>query len=322
LNDDFLVEIKDLTKCYSSKSGLLGSSRAKLVAVDKVSISFAKAKTTAIVGESGSGKTTLGECTLMLTKPDSGSVLYKGVDLVRLRGKELNSARKGMQIVFQDPFSSLSPRMNIRDILTEPVIGQEMYRNGLYEMISDVLSSVGLPLDSLNRYPHQFSGGQRQRIAIARALMSKPDFMVLDEPTSALDVSIQLQILNLFRDLQKKHGLTYLFITHNLAVAKYVAHMTAVMFSGRIVEFGPTKDIVTSPKHPYTAALLSSVPTLGRGRTLVLKEREEETTQVVSGCRYRLRCPFATQRCTEEPSLVQSDHERLVRCHYHDQIEL
>jgi oligopeptide/dipeptide ABC transporter ATP-binding protein len=322
MSDDSLVEIRDLTKSYPSKSGLFGSSKFKLVAVDNVSISFTRAKTTAIVGESGSGKTTLGECTLMLIKPDSGSVLYKGTNIVKLNGKELNNARKGMQIVFQDPFSSLNPRMSIRDTLMEPVLSSDLDRNSLDRLIENALESVGLPLDSLNRYPHQFSGGQRQRIAIARALMSKPDFMVLDEPTSALDVSIQLQILNLFRDLQKKFGLTFMFITHNLAVAKYMAHSTAVMFSGRLVELGPTKDIVTAPKHPYTAALLSSVPIIGGGRTLVLKEKQEESAQTVSGCKYRLRCPFATQRCVEEPPLIRLNGNRFVRCHYHDQIKL
>jgi len=317
--EDCILTVTDLTKSYPQKSGLFGIRKSSLLtAVDHVSLGFVKSKTTAVVGESGSGKTTLGECILLLTSPDSGSIVYNGLNLTGLKGKELNNARRSMQIVFQDPNSSLNPRMKVRDTLSEPVIESQ---TSVQELAVRVLESVGLSSDALDRYPHEFSTGQRQRIAIARALMNNPNFMVLDEPTSALDVSIQLQVLNLFRDLQVKYGITYMFITHNLAVAKYTSHFIAVLFSGRIVEYSSTRDIIERPRHPYTSALLSSIPGSHKGEH-VLHEKTEEPIPVYAGCRYRLRCPFATEKCQEEPLLLDASGGHLVRCHYYADLKL
>jgi len=313
-----VVSVSGLTKVYHSSTGALGlGKRRRLVALDGVSLSFQKGKTTAIVGESGSGKTTLGECTLMLTRPDSGSIQYNETDLAKLSGKGLNVARRGMQIVFQDPYSSLNPRMKVDAIFRESMSDSS---GDLRDRMSDVLRSVGMPSDSLDRFPHQFSGGQRQRLAIARALMANPTFMVLDEPTSSLDVSIQLQILNLFRDLQREYDLTFMFITHNLAVAKYMAHSIAVMFSGRVVEYGTAAEVIEGTKHPYTAALLSSVPSMGKSESIVLNEKSDSALPVLSGCRYRARCPYATEKCLDEPPLADTGNGHLVRCHYSDKM--
>ncbi|PSO08241.1 hypothetical protein B9Q04_06585 [Candidatus Marsarchaeota G2 archaeon BE_D] len=310
-----IVVVKGLTKKYVKQS-LFGTSKSVLVAVDNVSISFQKGKTTAIVGETGSGKSTLGECITLLIKPDAGSVKFKDKELTKLKGRELLQARKGIQMVFQDPMSSLNPRMKVREILAEPL--NHLEKDELEKAIIDSLLTVGLSPEAANLYPHQFSGGQRQRIAIARALISKPEFLVLDEPTSALDVSIQLQILNLLKKLQKELEMTYMFITHNLAVAKYISHFVGVMFGGRIVELGETKDVILSPLHPYTAALLSSVP--GAKNKFVYKEKSDEVTIPSTGCRYRLRCPFSTQKCLEEPPLNALENNRYVRCHYPEKV--
>lgn len=313
-----VVSVSGLTKVYQSSTGALGLGRKhRLVALDGVSLSFRKGKTTAIVGESGSGKTTLGECTLMLTRPDSGSIQYNGSDLASLSGRGLNLARRGMQIVFQDPYSSLNPRMKVDAIFQESMSDSS---GDLRDRMGDVLRNVGMPPDSLDRFPHQFSGGQRQRLAIARALMANPTFMVLDEPTSSLDVSIQLQILNLFRDLQREYDLTFMFITHNLAVAKYMAHHIAVMFSGRVVEYGTAAEVIEGTKHPYTAALLSSVPSMGKSESIVLNEKSDSALLVLSGCRYRARCPYATEKCLDEPPLADIGNGHLVRCHYSDKM--
>jgi peptide/nickel transport system ATP-binding protein len=311
-----VVSVSGLTKVYHTSGSIIGlGKRRRLVALDDVSLAFPKGKTTSVVGESGSGKTTFGECTLMLTRPDSGSISYNGKDIARLSGQKLNEGRRGMQIVFQDPYSSLNPRMKVEDIFRESLTGGEE-KPAAKERMEVVLKSVGMPADSLERFPHQFSGGQRQRIAIARSLMANPAFMVLDEPTSSLDVSIQLQILNLFRDLQKEYDLTYMFITHNLSVAKYMAHFITVMFSGRVVEHGTAKQIIEATRHPYTAALLSSVPYMGKSREIVLREKSD-TSLVTEGCRYRARCPYATEKCSEEPPLTDAGDGHLVRCHYY-----
>ncbi|MEM3795057.1 MAG: ABC transporter ATP-binding protein [Thermoprotei archaeon] len=312
---DEIVVVKNLTKVYI-RSTILGFSKSTFVAVDNISISFQRGKTTAIVGESGSGKTTLGECITMLIRPNKGSIIYKGNDIARLKGKELASARRGMQMVFQDPMGSLNPRMKIKDILKEPLLANA---NDLDNVVRDSLTTVGLPPEAAELYPYQFSGGQRQRIAIARAIINKPEFIVLDEPTSALDVSVQLQILNLLKSLQKRFEITYMFITHNLGVAKYMSHFIAVMFGGRIVEFGSAQDVIAKPVHPYTAALLSSVPS-GSKNGFVYMEKTDDPTLPTSGCRYRLRCPFSTSKCLEEPQLVDIGDGRLARCHYPEKV--
>jgi oligopeptide/dipeptide ABC transporter ATP-binding protein len=318
-----LVRVEDLTKTFArGRRSLLGK-EAKFAAVDHVTLNIVTKKTTAVVGETGSGKTTLGETVLLLTRPDSGAVLYDGTDITRLNSRELKAARQGMQLVFQDPFSSLDPRMSVKAILGEAT--PESHRDGTgmdEEGTTKVLRSVGLGADALVKFPHQFSTGQRQRIAIARALMSSPRFIVLDEPTSALDLSIQLQVLNLLRDLQAEFGITYMFITHNLVVAKYMSHYIAVMFAGRIVEYGTAHDVIENPKHPYTGALLSAVPAIGGGRKEVLQEKVQDALVAHSGCRYRLRCPFATEKCEEEPALEDAGNGHVVRCHYYRELDL
>lgn len=313
-----LLNIVNLTKTFRIRKGTMGfSQEGRLAAVDSVSLSFELGKTTAIVGESGSGKTTLGECTLLLTRPDSGSIVYKGTDLTKLSGKELDAARKGMQVVFQDPNSSLNPRMRIRETLCEPLKDNEDI-----DQAAKALASVGLTAEAMDRFPLQLSSGQRQRVAIARALVSEPDVMVLDEPTSSLDVSVQLQVLNLLRNLQLEYRISYMFITHNMAVAKYMSHFVAVMFGGRIVEHGPAREVVEKPKHPYTKALLSSIPQIGKRSDYVLKEKTEDMLVASTGCRYRFRCLHATEKCLEEPSLLDAHSGRTVRCHYFKELDL
>ncbi|MFP5506899.1 MAG: dipeptide ABC transporter ATP-binding protein, partial [Gammaproteobacteria bacterium] len=294
-----LLEVRDLRVSFEVCRGF-GRARQTLHAVDAVSFDLAAGQTLALVGESGCGKTTVAKAVLQLQRVDAGSIRFAGRELGQLQGEELRRARAGFQLVFQDPFASLNPRMRIRDMFLEAMevqqIGNE--RQDRLARAGRLMEQVGLSRDQLNLYPHQFSGGQRQRICIARALAVQPKLLVCDEPTSALDVSVQAQILNLLRRLQREEGLAYLFITHNLAVVGYLADTVAVMYLGRIVERGPAAAVLARPRHPSTQALLAAVPRIG-GAAAPLSLAGDIPSPLArpDGCHFHPRCPQARPEC-------------------------
>lgn len=316
-----LIECKGVVKHFPIKGGVFSRTVALVQALDDVSLSVNKSETIGLVGESGCGKTTLGRCILRLIEPTKGEVYYEGTNITKLNRKELRKMREKMQAVFQDPFGSLNPRHTVLDIVGEPlrVHGVAKGRE-LRERVADIIEKVGLTRDHLYRLPHEFSGGQRQRIGVARALALHPSFVVLDEPTSALDVSVQVQILNLLKDLQTEMQLTYLFISHDLSVVKYMSNRLAVMYLGKIVEIGSAEDVFNNPTHPYTKALISSIPPPDPNVDLkrVLLKGEEDVPSPVnppSGCRFHTRCPIAKPICSErEPELLQVSKGHLVAC--------
>jgi peptide/nickel transport system ATP-binding protein len=291
-------------------------------AVDGVSFDIPAGRTLALVGESGCGKTTAGKALLQLVRPTAGSVRFDGEDLCTLSAGALRARRKDIQIVFQDPFASLNPRMRVADILAEGmgalgVLADDAARRA---RVAQLLDQVGLPAEAAGRYPHEFSGGQRQRIAIARALSVEPRLIVCDEPTSALDVSVQAQILNLLKRLQADLGLAYLFITHNMAVVEYLADEVAVMYLGRIVESGTVDEVLRDPQHPYTRALLAAVPRLdGAGFDAVRVAGEQPSpTAPPAGCHFHPRCPEAREACRSAyPAEIRLSPTRIVRCVLH-----
>jgi peptide/nickel transport system ATP-binding protein len=313
-----LLEVRDLKVHFPIRRGILKRTVGHVRAVDGVSLSIAGGRTLALVGESGCGKTTVGKSILQLVRPTAGDVRFGGVELTALRGAALRERRADFQIVFQDPYASLNPRMRVHDILMEGMtsLGILPSRQLRAARIVELLGHVGLPADAQWRYPHEFSGGQRQRIAIARALSVDPKLVVCDEPTSALDVSVQAQILNLLKRLQREMGLAYLFITHNIGVVAYLADEVAVMYLGRIVERGTVLEVLGGPRHPYTQALLAAVPDLERERSAVKMEGElPSPVSPPSGCHFHPRCPHATVGCRvayPEPARLSATHE--VRC--------
>lgn len=319
---DFLVETSDLYKWFPIKGGVLGKTVGYVKAVEGVSLGVKKGETVGLVGESGCGKTTVARLILRLLESTKGQVFFDGTDITKLKGRKLKPFRRKMQIVFQDPYASLDPRQTVGSALTEPMRIHRIVRNRgeAYDEAKRLIRIVGLNPDHLARFPHEFSGGQRQRIAIARALAVDPKFVVLDEPTSSLDVSVQAQILELLKDLQKEFDLTYLFISHNLPVIRYMCHRILVMYLGKIVEEADTLDVYERPMHPYTYALLASAPIpdpdLRKG-TPVLQGDVPSPINIPSGCRFRTRCQFATNYCAEtEPELEPNAPGHLVRCHY------
>jgi oligopeptide/dipeptide ABC transporter ATP-binding protein len=306
-----LLQVTDLHKHYRVGAGILGGSHT-VRAVNGVSLTIRRGETLGLVGESGCGKSTLGRAIVRLEEPTAGKVVLEGTDIASLRRAELKSFRRRIQIVFQDPYSSLNPRMSVRSILAEPLRlhGIATSRNDLNRQVLSLLDRVGLRRDAIDRYPHEFSGGQRQRVGIARALALKPDFIVCDEPISALDVSIQAQILNLLVDLQEEFQLTYLFISHDLRVVERVSHRVAVMYLGRIVEVASAEELYRDPQHPYTRALLSAIPepdpTVKRVR-LQLEGDLPSPLAPPDGCAFHPRCPrFEKGRCdASDPELAQ-----------------
>jgi peptide/nickel transport system ATP-binding protein len=319
-----VLDVRSLRKHYPLRRGLLGRVGAQIRAVDDVSFSIARGETLSLVGESGCGKTTTSRCILRAIAPTSGEIRFRGesgkeIDVAQLGRKQLRPLRRQMQMIFQDPFSSLNPRMTISEIIGEPLLVNGVTdRNERNQRVAELLELVQLPSAYLNRFPHAFSGGQRQRIGIARALALNPSLIVADEPVSALDVSVQAQIVNLMLDLQDRLGMAYLFVAHDLSVVKHVSHRVAVMYVGRIVEIAPTTALFGAPRHPYTEALLSAVPVPDprrRAQRIVLEGDVADPSNPPQGCHFHPRCRYATDRCkTETPELTEIAPQHWVRC--------
>lgn len=316
-----LLSVRDLVKHYHS-TGLFGRTAPPVRAVDGVSFDVGQGETLALVGESGCGKSSVGRTILRLQEPTSGSAIFEGVDLFSLDRSTLRALRRRMQIIFQDPYSSLNPRMTIGAAIAEGIeIHRLAPRAEIPSRVSALLEEVGLDRGYAGRYPHEFSGGQRQRIGIARALAVQPAFIVCDEPVSALDVSVQAQVLNLLSDLQQHRGLSYLFIAHDLAVVRQIAHRIAVMYLGHIVEEGPTDQLLSNPRHPYTVALLSAVPEPDPGARrdrIVLSGDLPSPSNPPPGCPFHTRCfhPLKGERCRAEVPLLRPVEGTLAACHY------
>jgi oligopeptide/dipeptide ABC transporter ATP-binding protein len=317
-----IISTENLVKCFHSKGGLLGRGASNVKAVDGVSLGIRRGEAFGLVGESGCGKTTFGRTLMRLTDATEGKILFEGVDITKLRGPSLKQFRGKMQMVFQDSYASLDPRQNIRSALVEPmrihhVVSTKSEAN---HFADELIERVGLNPDHLARFPHEFSGGQRQRVAIAVALAVKPSFILLDEPTSLLDVSIQAQIMVLLKNLQEELGLTYIIISHNLALIRQMCDRTAVMYLGRIVESAETTTIFQNPKHPYTKALLSAVPIPDPSKRKefdVLQGDVPSPNAIPTGCRFRTRCKFATAKCqATDPPLVEVERNHWIECHY------
>ena len=319
-SNETLLEVKELKKYFALRGGLFSKAVGYVRAVDGVSFHIRQGETLGLVGESGSGKSTTGRSILRLIEPTSGEVYFKGQDVLKLEKGELRTLRRQMQIIFQDPYASLNPRMTVGSIVGEPLtihkIGSRSDRAGRVEAI---LQRVGLSAEHMRRYPHEFSGGQRQRIGIARALALQPDLIIGDEPVSALDVSIQAQVINLLQDLQREYGLTYLIIAHDLNVIRHISHRIAVMYLGKIMEVADSESLYRSPQHPYTEALLSAVPVPDPSRRrdrVVLKGDIPSPIYPPSGCVFHTRCPYVEDRCrTEVPVLKTLSDGRQVACH-------
>jgi peptide/nickel transport system ATP-binding protein len=322
---DGVMRVQGLARYFDVSPPLLNrlidrQPRQILKAVDGIDFEIAKGETFSLVGESGCGKSTVARLIVGLYKPTAGSIEFEGRDIAGLSRVEMAPLRRRLQMIFQDPYASLNPRWRVRDIVAEPLraFGLETTSAGIERRVGELLSFVKLAAADGAKYPHEFSGGQRQRISIARALASQPDFLVCDEPTSALDVSVQAQILNLMKDLQREFGLTYLFISHNLAVVSHVSDRVGVMYLGRLAEVAPAKTLFTAPRHPYTRMLLDTIPDLSmsvRDRTPVAGEVPNPITPP-SGCTFHPRCPFATDRCRAEvPVPITTPDGSIVTCH-------
>ena len=317
-----LLEVQNLKVHFPVKRGMFGGARQFVQAVDDVSFSIAPGETLGLVGESGCGKTTLGRAIVRLVEPTAGRVLFEGEDVAAMSGGVLRARRRKFQMVFQDPFSSLNPRLTVEDI-----IGEALDIHGLADSaaarrarIADLLKAVGLDAAYAQRYPHEFSGGQRQRIGIARALAVEPKLIVCDEPVSALDVSVQAQVINLLQDLQQQHGIAYLFIAHDLAVVEHISRRVMVMYLGKVVELAEAKEIIRAPKHPYTQALISAVPEVdadSKRKRIVLPGDVPSPIHPPSGCRFHPRCPVAEKpRCkTIAPELRMISGQHQAACH-------
>lgn len=320
-NKEVILEVKNLSKFFPVKKGLF-KKPSNVKAVDDVSFSINRGETLGLVGESGCGKTTTGRTVLKLYEPTEGNIIFNGQDITKLSEKEMVPLRRKMQMIFQDPYASLNPRMTVGDI-----VGESIDIHGLYkgeertERIRTLLLKVGLSGDHINRYAHEFSGGQRQRIGIARALAVEPDLIICDEPISALDVSIQAQVINMLEELQEELGLTYLFIAHDLCMVKHISTHIGVMYLGKMVEKGPSDDVYTKPKHPYTQALLSAVPipdpdVAKNNKRIILEGDIPSPIDPPDGCRFKGRCKYAKDICgSKNPELKEVEPGHFVACH-------
>ena len=308
-----LLDVKNLKKYFKTPKGMLH-------AVDDVTFTINKGQTLGVVGESGCGKSTTGRAILRLLEPTGGEVLFEGEDLAKLSKEEMRKKRKDLQIIFQDPFSSLNPRKTISQIIADPLKINKIItdKNEQLDRVRELMETVGLAERLINTYPHELDGGRRQRIGIARALALNPKFIVCDEPVSALDVSIQAQILNLMKELQRKMGLTYMFITHDLSVVNHFSDDIAVMYLGKLIEKAPSEELFAHPTHPYTQALLSAIPipSLDKKRERILLKGEiTSPIEPPKACRFAQRCPYATDRCrNEEPQLKEISKGHFVSC--------
>ena len=310
-----ILEVKHLKKYFETKAGLLH-------AVDDVSFSVEKGETLGVVGESGCGKSTLGRTIQHLLDATDGAILFNGRDVTHLSKRETRDFMKEVQMIFQDPYSSLNPRMTVKQIIMEPLLIDGMKKKEAEAKVRKMMDTVGLDARFENAYPNELDGGRRQRIGIARALILKPDFIICDEPVSALDVSIQAQILNLMQDLQEQLGLTYIFVTHDLSVVKHISNKIAVMYLGNLVEYSETEDLFANPAHPYTRALLASVPTIDLEKAQEIQTIAGEITSPINpkpGCRFAARCPHAMEVCfARQPEMHEVSGNHLVACHLLD----
>ena len=315
-----MISVRNL-KMYFPVGGSLFEKKKTLKAVDDVSFDLYPGETFGLVGESGCGKTTVGRTIVRLYQPTAGQILLDGTDIAPLSEKEVLPYRSRMQMIFQDPYASLNPRMTVASIVGEPLRYQSMSAKDIDDRVRELVECVGLKEDHLNRYPHEFSGGQRQRIGIARALASKPDFIVCDEPISALDVSIQAQIINMLEELQARFGMTYLFVSHDLSMVRHISKRVAVMYLGHIVEMAPVNELYANMLHPYTKALMSAVPIADpdaaeKSKRIVLQGDVPQPINPPSGCPFRTRCPYADKGCAEQiPELRDMGGGHMVACH-------
>ena len=315
-----LLEVQKVKKEFVTSKSLTGKPVKIVHAVDSVDLTIYEGETIGVVGESGCGKSTLGRCILQLIKPTAGHVLYRGEDITKLNKEQMRQMRRKMQLIFQDPYASLNPRMTVLELIMAPL---EAFGIGTMEervqRVKEIMELVGMQENMMNRYPHEFSGGQRQRIVIARALVLNPEFVVCDEPVSALDVSVRAQVLNLIQELKKKKHLTYMFISHDLSVVKYISDRIAVMYLGRIVEIAEKNELYNNPQHPYTKALLSAIPIPdvdNKMKREILTGDVPSPLNPPSGCYFHTRCKYATERCkTECPALHDVGNGHMVACH-------
>ena len=318
---DVILSVKNLTKHFPIKAGLLKRTVGAVHAVEDVSFDVHRGETFSIVGESGCGKSTTGKCVLRLIEPTSGSVTLDGQDFLALSGNELTEARHKMTLIFQDPYSSLNPRMTVSDIIGEPIDIAGTYPTKAQRdaRVEEVMEAVGLDLAFKNRYPHEFSGGQRQRIGIARAIVLAPEIVICDEPVSALDVSVQAKVINLLQELQESMGLAYIFISHDLSVVKHISDTVMVMYLGHEMELASKEELYANPLHPYTKALLDVVPQIRTERIQDKKILEGDVpspTHPPAGCVFHTRCPYATERCSAEvPQSVEVTPGHFCSCH-------
>ena len=321
-NQDVLLKVEHLKKYYSIKSSSLRGKKSVVKAVDDISFDVKIGETFGIVGESGCGKSTMGKSVIRLIEPTEGKVILDGQDFTSLKGKELQEARDKIKLIFQDPYASLNPRMTVKDIIAEPIDIAKCYKTKEERdaRVVEVMKQVGLNLDYMYRYPHEFSGGQRQRIGIARSLALDPSFIICDEPVSALDVSIQSQIINLMKDMQEEKNISYIFISHDLSVVKHISDRVGVMYLGSMMELADKNEIYSNPQHPYTRALIGAIPLpdpTKRKEMQVIQGEIPSNVNIPKGCKFNPRCPFAKDICREqEPATKEVKPNHFVKCHF------